>query len=214
MSQSQFPPSELPPLGSIDAAAAGRPAPAAKGPRPLGEAPEQADRAAKLMRTPSALHEMSELEARCVAGYMGLVNFALGATLFREGDNSNTGYLLLVLSGEVAVQTPDQDKGASVDISVLGAGSIIGEMGLLDGAPRSATCIALSPIQAAVLSRVSLSQLIDEHPKVGAKLMVALSKRLADRLRAMGEQLQMYSHLAGTLQMQLDMLRSSDTISR
>ncbi|MDH5539649.1 MAG: cyclic nucleotide-binding domain-containing protein, partial [Rhizobacter sp.] len=84
---------------------------------------------------------------------------------------------------------------------------LIGEMGLLDGAPRSASCVATSRIEAAVLSRGALDQLIEQHPEVGAKLMVALSQRLGDRLRATGQQLGMYVHLMQSMQLEIDDLK-------
>ena len=90
-------------------------------------------------------------------------------------------------------------------ISVLGPGNIIGEMGLLDGSPRSATCIASPAVQAGGLSRKALERLIEDNPQVGAKLMTGLAKRLAERLRAMSEQIGMYGaadggHAAGDQQ--------------
>jgi CRP/FNR family cyclic AMP-dependent transcriptional regulator len=174
--------------------------------RALTEAPAQARRAAELLRSPGALRQLSEAEAACVAAHMRLVNFQLGSTLFQEGDDTQTGYLLLLLEGEVSVETTP-DGQAPVPYSVLGAGSVIGEMALLDGSPRSATCIALAPVQAAGLSRLGLDRLIEDHPKVAAKFLAGVGSHIAERLRAMNEQLQMVTRLAGDLQAELDRLR-------
>ena len=78
---------------------------------------------------------------------------------------------------------------------------------MLDGAPRSATCRAVSDVQAAGLSRQDLQRLIDEHPKVAARLLVAISQRIGDRLRAMGEQLRLYARLTAAQQMEIDRLK-------
>lgn len=182
--------------------------PTGRAARSLTETPALADLATDLLQTGGALADLSPEDASCVVGYMGLVSFGAGATVFREGDASHTSYMLLVLSGEVTVETADPRGGAQVAISVLGPGNIIGEMGLLDGSPRSATCVASTALQAGGLSRKALERLIDDHPKVGAKLMIGLSKRLADRLRAMSEQLHLYAQLTGSMQQEINSLRS------
>jgi CRP-like cAMP-binding protein len=179
--------------------------------RPLAEIPALAELAAVLLRTRSALAEMADDEARCVVAYMRLLNFNAATPVFREGDASNTSYLLLVLTGEIRVEAAERIDGETLDISVLGPGNVIGEMGLIDGAPRSATCTAVSTVQAAGLSRKALDLMLVEHPKVAAKLMVALSTRMADRLRAMGEQLAIYARLAREMRRELDQLKAAAT---
>lgn len=178
--------------------------------RSLTETPALADLAQELLRTDGGMTDLTAEDAACVVGYMGLIGYNAGSTVFRQGDASHTSYMLLVLSGEVSVETADARAG-QVAISVLGPGNIIGEMGLLDGSPRSATCTASSAVQAGGLSRKALERLIEEHPRIGAKLMVGLSKRLADRLRAMSEQLLMYAQLTGSMQQEINTLRERQT---
>lgn len=166
-----------------------------------------AERAADLLRTPNAMLQLGPEEAATVVGLMRLVGFERGTVLFREGDRGASSYMLLVLDGEVSVDAGDAATGDGVAISVLGTGSILGEMALLDGAPRSVSCTALTPIQAAGLSRAGLQLLIDEHPRVAAKLLIGLAKRISDRLRALGDQLQLYAQLVATQSQELDRLR-------
>jgi CRP/FNR family transcriptional regulator, cyclic AMP receptor protein len=66
---------------------------------------------------------------------------------------------------------------------------VLGEMSMLDGEPRFASCWALSEVDAAVLSRAAVGQLIALHPNVGAKLLVKLTQLLAQRLRNTSSQL-------------------------
>lgn len=162
--------------------------------RSLAESPELAQLAAELLKTPSMLAGMADPELRVVISYLRLATFAASATVFRQGDASSTGYLLLVLSGEVRVEAAAPLPGAPVtDVAVLGPGNVIGEMGLIDGLPRSTNCIAVTPVQAAGLSRKAYDLMLQEHPAVAAKLMIALAKRLADRIRALDEQLALYA---------------------
>lgn len=178
--------------------------------RPLLDNPVMAQRAAELLRTPNAIRQFDAADATAVVAQMQLVHYPDGSTLFREGDESHSAYMLLVLDGWVSVDTGMAPSAAdNVAVAVLGPGSIIGEMALLDGAPRSANCIANSPVQAAGLSRVGLERLLDEEPRVAAKLMVALATRISDRLRGLSKQLQMYAQITASMQDELDRLRAA-----
>lgn len=173
--------------------------------RPLAESPALAERAADLLRTPGALLNLTPAEAACVVAQMRLVHFGPGTTLFREGDDTRLDHLLLLLEGEVSVDT-GAAHGA-VAISVVGPGSVIGEMALLDGAPRSASCTTVSAVQAAGLSRHGLERLIDAQPRAAAKLLLGLGVRIAERLRALGEQLEIHADLAEQQQREIERLR-------
>jgi CRP-like cAMP-binding protein len=174
--------------------------------RSLAESPALAKLAAELLQTPSMLAGMGDAELGCVVSYLRLVSFGASTTLFRQGDDSNTGYLLLILSGDVRVEANLFAEGDTVDVSVLGPGDVIGEMGLIDGAPRASTCLAVSAVHAAALSRKAFDLMLAEHPAAAAKLMIALAKRLADRLRAMAEQLGLYAKLAQDAKLELQRL--------
>ncbi len=63
-------------------------------------------------------------------------------------------------------------------------------------------------MQAAALSRHGLEVLIDQQPRVAVKLLIGLGSRTGERLRALGEQLQMYAGVVERQQQQIDRLRS------
>jgi len=180
--------------------------------RALSEVPTLASAAATLLRTHTALAELAADDAQRVVASMRLVSFPGGATVIREGDRSRTGFMLLILSGEISVETDEATvvaQGASVVISVLGPGSLIGEMGVLDAEPRAASCVTVGPVDAAVLTRQALDQLIQDDPRVGARLMAAVSQRLADRLRATGQQVRMYARLVAEQHEELRALKQA-----
>lgn len=176
--------------------------------RALTEVPALTEAAIELLRTPNALGMLSADDALVVATHMRLVGYPAGAVLLKEGDQSPNSYMLLVLTGDVTVEMNDPLSNQGVEVSVLGPGSLLGEMGLIDGEARSVSCVAASAVQAGGLSRKALERLIDLHPKVAARLMVAIAKRLSDRLRAAGQQLAMMSTMAGQLQGELQELKS------
>jgi CRP/FNR family cyclic AMP-dependent transcriptional regulator len=173
--------------------------------RPLDESPLLAGRAVELLRVLRASPPLNADEAREIVRLMRLVAFNTGATLFREGESS--AYLLLVLEGEVEIDTGDRPAGESVEISVLGPGSVIGEMALIDGSPRSANCTALSPVRAAGLSRRALELLLERQPAAAAKFTLGLAQIVAERLRALSQQIQLYGRLCAEQQIELQSLR-------
>lgn len=177
--------------------------------RPLAEVPMLAAQTVEMLRSPHALFGLTADEARVVVGYMRVVTHAKGATLLREGDGRDASEMLLLLDGEVSVDAGTDSPSGSVAIASLGPGSVLGEVALLDGLPRSAQCTALSPVRAAGLTRASLQAMLDQHPRVAAKLMIALSQRITERLRGMGQQLQVYGQLTASLQAEVDRLRAA-----
>jgi CRP/FNR family cyclic AMP-dependent transcriptional regulator len=161
--------------------------------RALADDPALAARAAELLRTPEALVNLQPDEAACVVERMRLLAFGPGVTLFRDGDAQQLEHLLLVLDGSVSVDTGAPGQPGSTALSVVGPGSILGEMSVLDGAPRSATCVTSTAVVAAGLSRAGLRRLLDEQPRVAAALLVGIGARLADRLRALNDHLELYA---------------------
>ena len=162
--------------------------------------------AAELLRAPTALMQLSETEALTVVGYMRPRRFKAGTTIIRQGEADNTGFMVLVLGGEITVERLQASRTEPVTLSVLGPGSLIGEMALVDGEARSASCTASTDVTCAVLTREALETLIAEQPATAAKLMTAIAGRLAERLRESGQKLQVYARLVQTLQQQIDTL--------
>lgn len=162
--------------------------------------------AAELLRAPTALMQLSETEALTVVSFMRPRRFKAGTTIIRQGEADNTGFMVLVLGGEITVERLQASRTEPVTLSVLGPGSLIGEMALVDGEARSASCTASTDVTCAVLTREALETLIAEQPATAAKLMTAIAGRLAERLRESGQKLQVYARLVQTLQQQIDTL--------
>jgi CRP-like cAMP-binding protein len=168
-----------------------------------------AHEAALLLRAPTALMQLSEVEALAVVGFMRPCQFDAGSTIIRQGESDDTGFMVLVLSGEVTVETVMVSRSRPTTVTVLGPGSLIGEMALVDGGARSASCIASSQVRCAVLTRDALVALTAEQPSVAAKLMTAVAQRLGERLRESGQKLRVYSNLVKTMQQEIDALMST-----
>ena len=148
-----------------------------------------------MLSAPSALLQLNHEEARTIVAYMQPHKIPEGTTFIREGDTDHTDFMLMVLDGEVTIETIVVSRTAPITVTVLGPGSLVGEMGLLDGAPRSASCTAISNLRCAILTRDALSQLLDEEPRTAAKLMMAISLRIAQRMRENQDKLKLYAQL-------------------
>lgn len=162
------------------------------------------ERAARQLITPGALVQLSLADAREVVTYMMPRRVPAGTTIFQAGDATDGDDMLLVIDGEVTVENQASPTSEGVVVTVLGPGSLIGEMGLIDGSPRSATCIAATNVAAGRLSREALARLMQEQPGVAARLLLAISKRLSDHLREANRKLMTFTQVSRALQQELD----------
>jgi CRP-like cAMP-binding protein len=163
--------------------------------RPLVDHPALAARTIELLGTPQTDLPLSPAEAAAIVARMGLVALPAGAAVLREGEDPTQRFLLLVLEGEVQIDSSGGTAVNPVALSVVGPGSVIGEMSLLDHAPRSATCVAVSPVLAAGLTREALDDLVEHEPRAAAKLLMGLAQRLAERVRALGQMVHVYAQM-------------------
>ncbi len=165
-----------------------------------------AHEAAYLLRAPTALMQLDEAEALTVVRFMQPIRYSAGTIIIRQGQTTDTDFMVLVLDGEITVESLVPSRVEPVTVNVVGPGSLIGEMSLVDGAARSASCTASTDVRCAVLDRQALEALIAEQPATAAKLMTAVAQRLAERLRDNRHKLQVYSQLVQTMQDEIEKL--------
>jgi CRP-like cAMP-binding protein len=161
--------------------------------------------AAEMLCAPSALMSLSVDEARVVVRYMHPQHIAEGTVFIREGED-DTGFMVLVLDGEVTVETIVVSRISPITVTVLGPGSMHGDLGLIDGLPRSASCTASTDLSCAVLGRDGVLQLLKDEPGICAKLMIAIAMRIGERLRDNTDKLKKYVQLTKTMQQEIDHL--------
>ena len=95
--------------------------------------------------------------------------------LIREGDQGDS--LFMIHRGWVKIVTTDAHGGELI-INKCGPGELIGEMALLDRAPRSATVVAVSAAEVLELNRDSFEEMLNQRPDVSLSLIRAFSSRL------------------------------------
>lgn len=138
------------------------------------------------MLDPDHLAELQQLEllrdcpcSELALLYNCLQTQALSAqeTLFCCGDPAVALYW--IRSGRMGVFVADgsDDQHESL-LRALGPGALLGEMSLIDGQPRSATCRAMEPTQLYVLSTDDFQSLLTRSPQFSRALLAMLSQRL------------------------------------
>lgn len=109
-------------------------------------------------------------ELKTVARHVELVSFGPGEVLMAEGDPGDA--LFLVLAGEAEVSNGRRVVGR------LGPGDHVGELALLDRAPRGATVAATTELDTAVLGIRMFRTLLREFPSISEQLLGALAADL------------------------------------
>lgn len=168
--------------------------------------PQSMQLAANMLTAPAAMMQLTPEEAAVVVGYMRPQFIPMGTTFIHEGEREDVDFMLLVLDGEVTVENIVVSRTTPITVTVLGAGSMHGELGLIDGRPRSASCTASTDVRCAILTRDDAKKLLDEHPRIGAKLMMAIAVRIGERLRDNTEKLKRYAQLTKAMQQEIDRL--------
>ena len=163
---------------------------------------------AELLISHTALTELSMDDARKIAQRMQTLSIKKGSVMVQEGTSANN-YMLLILRGEGVVESEALKKSDSLILGVVGVGHIIGEMGLLDGEPRSATCTAFTDVEVAMLDRIALTLLIAQEPDTGCKLLAALLQRTSSRLRVTNKKLRTLVQVNRSLELELNALNPS-----
>ncbi|HZP91735.1 MAG TPA: cyclic nucleotide-binding domain-containing protein [Burkholderiales bacterium] len=115
-----------------------------------------------------------------LVGFMQVYRANAGQMLIREGDVDD--YMLLIIQGHVDIVKADS-HGKQQPMTSVGPGAMLGEMSMIDGEPRFASCVANEPTTFAVISRDSMVQIILEEPSLGAKVLIKLVTVLSQRLR-------------------------------
>ena len=126
------------------------------------------------------LNNFPPAEILSVARFFSINHIRKNDVIFKEGDMGT--FMCLITEGSVSVQKVNQD-GENIELAKLQKDRTIGEMAVLDGELRSATCFAATDCTLLMLSKESLEQMINEIPKIAAKVIRAIAVSLSRRLR-------------------------------
>jgi len=116
--------------------------------------------------------DAAELTARAMVR-----TFERGQALFHEGQLPDR--VVLLRSGRVKV-TSTTPAGREVVLAFRGPGELVGELGAIDDAPRSATLVAVDRVEALTITPSDFMAFLEEHSSASLALIRVLSQRLRD----------------------------------
>jgi CRP/FNR family transcriptional regulator, cyclic AMP receptor protein len=122
-----------------------------------------------------AFEALAAEDLRAVAQVAVPRSFEPGQVVFREGDDSDTCYV--VSSGHARAMRSHPD-GRAITLATFGPGDIFGELAMFDDEKRSATVEAVDPVNAIAILGSDMRRLLREHPEIAVKLVIALGRRL------------------------------------
>ncbi len=103
--------------------------------------------------------------------------FEPGQAVFREGDESDTCYV--VREGHARAIRSHGD-GRTITLATFGPGDIFGELAMFEDERRSATVEAIDPTSVVAVLGPDMRRLMKEHPEIAARLVIALGRRLRE----------------------------------
>ena len=148
-----------------------------------------ADELGSLLGRAPLFSDFTRADIDLLAEYMGIYRAGSGETIIREGDVGD--FMLLIVRGEVEILKRGMQREQQHMASV-GAGTTIGEMSMIDGEPRFATCRTAQVTTFGVLTRDNMAKIILEQPQLGSKILVKLVTMLSARLRQTSGKLMRY----------------------
>jgi CRP/FNR family transcriptional regulator len=120
---------------------------------------------------------LGEAELTKVAEVAVPRRFEAGEVIFREGDESDTCYV--VRSGHARAVREHSD-GRSITLANFGPGDIFGELAMFDSERRSATVESLDAMEAIAILGPDMRRLLGLHSDIAVKLVIALGRRLRE----------------------------------
>jgi CRP/FNR family cyclic AMP-dependent transcriptional regulator len=105
------------------------------------------------------------------------VKLAADQTLFNAGDAGDGCYRVDQGLLKVSIVSPE---GGERILAILGPGAVVGELAMIDGAPRSTGVSAVRDAELSFVSRASFQAFADEHPDLYRHVMLLLAHRLRE----------------------------------
>lgn len=148
--------------------------------QPLGDARQFASRIHGLITVSTLFENFNLAEVSLLSEFMEAYHTEQGVEILREGETGD--FLVLLIDGGIEVFKQDRWNAQRL-IAQIAPGQSFGEMSMMDGEPRFASCVTAEPSVIAVLSRDNLARIILEQPVLGAKILMELVLMLSQRLR-------------------------------
>jgi CRP-like cAMP-binding protein len=151
----------------------------------LGDATPFVARILDIMDYIHVFEGFEKAEIEMLAQYLRCYRVPAGIEIIVEGEPGD--FMLLLIDGSMEIAKKDH-RGLPVHIGDANPGKTLGEMSVIDGEPRFASCVTVTETVVAVLGRGELMRLIAERPQLGVKLLMRMAVLLNQRLRQISVQ--------------------------
>jgi CRP/FNR family transcriptional regulator len=140
----------------------------------MGSSPQSA--AALLAQVP-VFQTLASEDLERVAAVAVPRRFDAHRVIFREGDSSDTCYVVRSGHARALLEHPD---GRTIALAHFGPGDIFGELAMFDDERRSATVETLDEVHAVAVLGSDMRRLLRDHPDLAVKLVISLGRRLRE----------------------------------
>ena len=130
---------------------------------------------ARVLRETSLLSSVPAGDLAAVAAASRLRNFRRGQVVFTRSDPGDT--VLVVVSGRVKVTMRSAD-GGELTLAIIGPGGVLGELGVVDGGPRSADAETLEECQLLLIPRDAVRDVCARVPAAAQALTYSIAATL------------------------------------
>lgn len=132
------------------------------------------------LRGARVFSDLTPEEAKLLAGFLDVFRVKTGTPFIFEGDEGS--FMVVVLSGQVNVFKQLDGPNPKL-VATVGPGKTLGEMSMIDGEPRFATCVAAEDTMFAMLDRKGFLEIMEQRPGLASKILLHLVVLLNQRLR-------------------------------
>jgi CRP-like cAMP-binding protein/small-conductance mechanosensitive channel len=132
----------------------------------------------KTLKKVELFSQMTEEELTTLAERLRFSPFAKGEVISREGATAHWLYIVISGEAEVYLETPDGGRRVLRD---LGKGSFFGEMGMMTGAPRSASVLAKTDVECYRLDKEMFEEILHKRPGIAEEISQVLAVRKAEQ---------------------------------
>jgi glutaminase len=153
----------------------------------LGEHPHDRDLSQLALGRLDVFRGLSADECRLLESILDVMQFEAGETIQHGGDPARI--LFVIASGRATVSLKTASRGRH-RVASIGPGVTVGEMGLLDGGPRSADVIADTRTLCYGLSVDRLRELAEDHPNILITILTNVTRYFSERLRRANREIQ------------------------
>ncbi|MEN3333836.1 MAG: hypothetical protein V7641_3201 [Blastocatellia bacterium] len=134
---------------------------------------EEIDRRLEAIGHVELFQSLADEEKQRLAERLKSTPFVSGEAMTRQGDEAH--WLYVIIEGEAEVQV--KIEGESEKVAKLGSGDYFGEMGMMTGAPRTATVIAKTDVKCYRLDKEAFRDILHDRPEVVEEISHTLAKR-------------------------------------